>query len=246
MRIAAVLLAALCSLAHAQDSRSFAILSLLGDRLTIVQPAMTTGSRLDHNSHVTLKLDTPALDHAALLAADSAVRKALPGARTQMLLVRDPAIYEAQARFVDDADTLHSILPVLAPVLQGAGATHLILLTKMRQDAHFEVENSHVGSGRVEGMGFYIDRITVLRDVQNGDNYAGYLAPYAYFRASLADLGTGKVIDTIDVPASETRGMHSAVHPWDELTPEQKIASLRAILDREIGDVVPRLLAKMR
>ncbi len=86
----------------------------------------------------------------------------------------------------------------------------------------------------------------MLRDEQNGDNYAGFLAPYAYFRASLADLATGKIIETIDVPASETRGMHSAVHPWDELTPEQKIASLRSIIGREVGDVVPKLLAKLR
>ena len=246
MRIAALLFATLCSLAHAEETRTFAILSLLGDRLTVVQPAMTTGSRLDRSTHVDVKLDTPALDHAALLAADSAVRQALPGAKTRLLFVSDPAIYAAQARFAEDATALHSILPILAPVLAGSGATHLILLTKMRQDALFEAEQSHVGQGRIEGLGFYVDRITLLHNIRRGDEYGGFLAPYAYFCASLADLGTGKVIETIDVPASEVHGMNFAVHPWDELTPEQKIESMRRILDREIGAVVPRLLAKMR
>ncbi|HSS29283.1 MAG TPA: hypothetical protein VLL50_15145, partial [Usitatibacter sp.] len=130
--------------------------------------------------------------------------------------------------------------------LAGSGATHLILLTKMRQDARFEAVQSHVGSGRVEGLGFYIDRITLLRDYDNGNEYAGYLAPYAYFRISLSDLTTGQVLDSIDVPGSQTRGMHSAVHPWDELTPQQKIDAMRAILEHEIGDAIPRLFARMR
>ena len=58
--LALLLLSLLVPLAAiAQDSRRYAVLSLVGDKLLIVTREMTTGSRLDKNERTVVEL-TPA------------------------------------------------------------------------------------------------------------------------------------------------------------------------------------------
>jgi hypothetical protein len=246
IRLAATLLLLVAATAHAEEARTYAIVSLLGDRLAIVSPVITTGSNLDRSLRDYIKLDTPALDHAALLATDGALREADPAAKEVMLLVRDAAIYEAQVASLEDGKAVASLVPRLAGTLSGAHATHLVLLTKLRHDAAFPTDQSHVGQGRLEGLGFYVDRMTRLYDLQSGDDYAGFLGPYAYFRLSLLDLGSGKVLAQKDVSASQTWGMHSAVHPWEELTAQRKINAIQSMLRSQIAEGIPVLLAAPR
>jgi len=246
MRIAALLVALAAFAARAEGPRTYAIVSLLGDQLAIVAPEITTGSSLDRNQRSYLKLDTPALDQAALLAADTALRQVDPGAQDALLLVRDPAIYEAQAKSLEDGSQVASVVPPLSATLASVRATHLIVFTKMRHEASFETERSHVGQGRLEGLGFYVDRVTRLTDQGNGDEYVGFLGPYAYFRISLVDLDGPKVLAQEDIAASQTRGVHSAVHPWEELTAQQKVSALQSMLRSRIAEGIRAVLAHAR
>ena len=58
-----------CVPALAQE-RSYAIVSLVGDGLLIVQREMSTGSRIDRNRREVMTLANPVLDNTMVLAID--------------------------------------------------------------------------------------------------------------------------------------------------------------------------------
>jgi len=246
MRLIAALFAVIAFAARAEGPRTYAIVSLLGDQLAVVAPGSTTGTSVDHSTHGYLKLDSPALDKAALLAADTALRGADVAATSALLLVRDPAIYQAQDKSLEDGAAVASLVPMLAGTLRSVHATHLLLLTKMRHDASFETARSHVGQGRLEGLGFYVDRATRVDDESERTEYVGFLGPYAYFRISLIDLDGPRVVAQKDVVASQTRIAKSSVHPWEELDAQQKVSALESMLGTKIAEGVPQVLKSAR
>lgn len=243
--LAALLVAAVGSAGAANEDRSYAILSLLGDGLSIVVREVSTGSRIDRNPRTFVKLETPQLDRAALFVADDAIKRALPGARTVLLEVRDPAVYAAQTRALDEGgDALRRVLPALGPTLAQSKATHLVLFTKWRHEAMLQLPDGHAGSGQIEGLGFYIDRAMRLVNREASEPYLGFLSAFAYFRVSLVEVGTGKVLGEESVFASETSLSVSGVHPWDTMTSQQKVGALQSLVRREAERVMPALLQK--
>lgn len=246
MRAFLALVWTVLSLGAAAQDRTYAIVSLLGDHLTVVSAVDSTGSSLDHNARNVLKVGSPVLDQAAVLAVDTAVRRTVRGSNPVLLLVNDPKVYEAQSEALEAGGSAQSLLPTLAPTLAQAKATHLLLLTKVRREADLQIEHNNVGHGNLDGLGFYVDRSRQTYNRENGDRYVGFLAPYAYFRVSLVDLATGSVVSDEIVTASRVRGVHSEAHPWDSMTPEQKIGSLKSILRTEANRVVPQLLERAR
>jgi len=246
MRIIAILFALAALAARAEGPRNYAIVSLVGDEIVIVAPAMTTGTSLDRSSRSHLKLETQALDKTAVAAAEAALREADAGANATMLLVREPSLYEAQLKALDDGADVTSIVPMLAPTLRSVHATHLVLISKMRRNAAFETERSHVGQGKLEGVGFYIDRATRVDDRDDRTEYVGFLGPYAYFRVSLIDLDGPKLIGQKEIAATQTVKVNSATHPWDELDAAQKVAALQSILRSKIAEAVPQVVKPAR
>ena len=126
----ALLLLAFASLAQAQD-RKYAVLSLIGDQLLIVERETST------------------------------------------------ELFAAQARMLEEDAPVKSFLPTLRPVLEKAGATHVVLVTKLRQEARLRILDGTIGAGKIEGVGFYIDKGVRMRNVDTGEMSQGYVAPFA-------------------------------------------------------------------
>lgn len=244
MRVLAFLAVAAALNVHAQaEPRTYAILSLLGDRMTLVVHVPTAGTNMGSERRSVITLTTPVLDHATILAAESGVKSVLPGAQPVLLVVRDPAIYEAQSSVSDPDVSAASLMPTLAPILAGAHVTHALVFTKVRHEAQIALRHSVTGSGRLEGLGFYVDNNRALEMPETGERFAGMVAPYAYFRISLVEVASGRVIAERPVYGATAIAAHSAVSPWEELTPEQKVDALRSLLKREIAKAVPPLLS---
>jgi hypothetical protein len=242
---ALLLIAAAGSAGAADEDRTCAILSLLGDGLSIVVHEASTGSRVDRNPRTFVKLETPELDRAALFVADDAIKRASPGIRTVLLEVRDPAVYAAQSRALDEGGDAHRhVLPALGPTLAQAKATHLVLFTKWRHEAMLRLPDGHAGSGQLEGLGFYIDRAMRLVNREASEPYLGFLSAFAYFRVSLIEVATGSVLGEESVFESETSFSVSGVHPWDTMTSQQKVSALQSLVRREAQRVMPALLQK--
>ncbi|HUI98931.1 MAG TPA: hypothetical protein VLY46_01795 [Usitatibacter sp.] len=223
----------------------YAVMSLVGDGLLVVRHRPVTGTSLPDTVHEFLPVKDPIFDRTALLAVDEAVGKAEPGAKT-VLLGADASLVEAQSRALADDDPARSIAAAVRARLPATGATRLILVVKSRHPAWIEFGESHVGSGMLEGLGYYIDDAVLPLDRQTtGDTDVGLLAPFAYFTVALVDLASGKVVAEKSVHAarSVSEKFSQTLSPWDALTAEQKVSFVRDLLRRELAGAVPALLA---
>lgn len=82
---------------------TYALLSLIGDKLDIVIAQLQTGSRIDKNRREPpLAIEDPVFDRAAAMAAGEAVRKIIPRAELAILNSRSPFLFEKQRELFDE------------------------------------------------------------------------------------------------------------------------------------------------
>ena len=237
-------LACLAVLNAGAEERKYAVMSLIGDGLLIVYRDISTGTNLDKNSRNFAPFNNPALDNATLLAIDEAIQRSDRQATT-ILLGGRPALFALQSRGLDqDGDGLTPVLPEIRPIAQKAGATHLIIVTKHRDEARIRMFDGTSGAGRIEGLGFYLDQNALMQNKKTGEGTQGYIAPFAYFALSLVDLADGKVLSRELVRESFALVSQKAAVPWNALTAERKAQVLLDIIRRETQRAVPLLLAK--
>jgi hypothetical protein len=246
MRILAAALIAFLLPLGAQ-ARQYAILSLVGDELTIVQRELSTGSRIDKNVQVKVPLGGASLDRAMLLAVDDAVRRSDPAAKPVLLAPRDPKLFEVAARSLD-AGGVAMVYDAVRPIVARTNATHLILVTKYRHRAMLRMRDGHVGAGWLEGLGFYLDHGSPTKgsSVDMTDSERGFISPFTYFNVAVIDLASGRVVAEQYAIGSNANGVVSGTigNAWDRLTAEEKDAQITALIKEEAARVVPMVLAK--
>jgi hypothetical protein len=241
--LAACLLLAVSLGAHAQERR-YAVLSLLSDQLTIITRDMATGSHIDRNHREVLAIPGNLLDRDMVATLDDAL--AGKASRPPVLLfTRDAKIFARQAELLDASAGTAALLEAVRPVLANVDATHLVLAAKYRHDARLQIEDGYVGSGLLEGLGFYVDRSYEPRRMGNIGVAPGYLSAFAYFKLALIDLASGRIVKEVPVFASESRvgGDSETGHPWDAMTPADKVAALERLMKAEAPRAVGLLLA---
>lgn len=225
---------------------SYAVMSLIGDSLTIVNYRSTTGSNLDNNEKQAVALADDSFDRNALTVADAAIRRALPGAQISMLLASDQSLYARQEELFESTERAKALLDAISLQLKDTSPRYLVLITKFRSEARLRLVSGSVGSGKLAGLGFYIDRRLRTKRTDTGESGAGFVAPYAYLAVSLIDLKTGAVIRTspaLESTSYSTARSTNAADPWDALTPEQKVRVLNNLLHRAIDRAVPGALS---
>lgn len=243
MRLALALVLAAASWAcHAAD-RSYAVLSLVGDRLMISQYQPETGSRTNRNAQSFVETKNDALDRMAVRTVRDALDKAEPGAKVDLLAANDPKLYAAANQAVEQ-DAGPRLVAALRPSLKGLAATHWIVVSKFRGETRARVMNGSVGSGQVEGLGFYLDRTMTMTNTETGESATGFMAPFAYLRFTLVDAASGEVLAQQNEFESMSVSKQSATHPWDSLSADEKVAYLERLIRRGAADAIPRLLKR--
>ena len=240
----ALLLLALPLGAFAQ--RHYAILSLVGDEMMIVQREMQTGTRLEANSRQSVSMPDATIDRSVLLGVEDAIRRAEPSAKTTLLVSRRQAVYDSVARALDKGGTTAQAYEAVKPVVASAkGATHVILVTKYKHATMMRIHNGYIGSGWLEGVGFYVDYGSTARSPITNDNERGLISPYAYFRVSLIDAASGKVIHEDRVIGSNPYTVDSGTigDAWRAITPQEKEKRLQDMIREETARVVPTVIA---
>lgn len=240
------LLAALCclaALACPAQERKYAVLSLMSDQILIVHYVAMIGGRIDRNIRDYLQLEDPVLDKTALLAANEALKRADASAKPVLLIGRDRALYAQQAQLLDQGASTSKLLENIRPLLKGSNATHLILLTKDRGEARVKFDNGAVGSGMVEGVGYYLDPNMGMRNLGSGDSALGLVAPFAYFRAALIDLASGAVVKEEVVNESYPLGTPAwkTGETWSSISAAEKMRNLQQLVREEVAKVVPKV-----
>ncbi|HEY2629806.1 MAG TPA: hypothetical protein VGI57_11810 [Usitatibacter sp.] len=246
MRILAATLLALFAAAPCLAQRTYAVLSLVGDRIDIVQRAPVVGSAIDRNRKQSLPLSDSAIDRAILAGVDQALKKSEPDAKPVLLLARDPALYKAQDRMLDDSAAVTMLLGQIRPLLAESRATHLVLVTKYRHEATFRMGSGEsVGNGMIEGAGFYVDRTLMTKKYGTSERARGFLSPYVYCEVSLIDLATSAVVKNQTILGgfvrSAARG--ESGEAWDALTDTQKVDLLVRIARGEAFKATTQVIA---
>lgn len=246
----ALALTGLTSAAQTQDSsaaanRTFVAVSLLGDKVHMITRQDKTGSLLDANLRESFDLKGGIFDQAALLALEQSVRKTDAKATVFGLKL-------ASAKVLGEPDALldgkRFVAPAaLLPLFQQTKASHLLLITPHRGEANVKTVRDGLGMGRLEGLGFYIDRDTVMQFEQSSELSKGYLAPFSYFKISVIDLASMQLISQKQVTRAEallSRRKEAVADPWAALSDMEKVEALRKQIMEEISSALPDLIAR--
>ncbi len=241
----------LCSGLAAIDAMAapkVAIVSLVGDRLMVASYRLQTGSHVDQNVRQSVVLESDELDVATARILEQAVRNAAPQAATLPLKLTNRSLHQLADRVADGQAAKASVIEALRPALQSQNATHLLLVTRHRGETQVRMREGTVGSGRIEGLGFYLDRSRRYEQRDTGLESLGLIAPFAYVKITLVKADTMEVLreETATATSSLTPGRGpGAIDPWEVLTPEQKVEALKSLLTEESRRIVPKLLEKM-
>jgi hypothetical protein len=233
--------------AHAADGnggRRYVVMSLVGDTLSIVTNQRKTGSNLDTNTHQIVSAKDAGFDTVALQAAGEALQKMDPQTAVVLLAASTPALFSDQSGLFDGR---RLTLPTnVDAIVRGEKGTHLLLLTKHRAEARVEFTHEFLGSGKIEGLGFYLDNRELVVDPASREASRGYLAPFVYVRLTLVDLATSTVVRDELVTATRTlftSQSKDGISAWDALTSSEKLGALRQMLTAEVTRVVPTMVA---
>jgi hypothetical protein len=228
--------------ATAADMRKLAIVSVMGDRMTVVTHRPEVGSGIDQNQRQTILLNDASFDRIAVTSATEAIIKAIPQGAPEIVAIsmpgeQDTLSWLAGNRFEPPAD--------LRTSLAATGATHLLLVTRHRAASTLKARNASLGSGHLEGLGFYIDHQKRMKRSDTGEIGSGFLAPFAYFKVCMIDVAAGEIERERAITASTTYSAarnKEGVNPWDALSAAEKIAALNKLIRSEIGKIVPEML----
>ena len=218
----------------------YAVLSLLGDRLLVAGSLTSIGSA--NSRHEFIELGDSLVEGSALVAVKETIARLEPGATVALLRSRNAALFAIQEESLDSHGGAQALADALRPRLESVSAKRLLLVSKLRRgtilrfaDRYYERE------GRLEGLGYYIDRGLRVKNPETGEPQVGFIGVFAYFRMSLVDTRTWRVVHEVEVAESRLRGEHDK-DPWETVSAEQKVKALQALVRDEMTRALPRLI----
>ena len=233
----------------AAEPRTYAILSLAGDAITAATWVNGTGTKMDATDYQIFPMNNTTFDEAAIRAASAAVQQVQPGATPFLMLSTDPELHQAQNAMFDHPERNQANRDYLKSLWKDHPVSHLILITKYRATPEMKFMQQSEGTGKVEGLGFYMNNeVTVTSYTEkNNQTSQGVLMPYAYLKLRLIDTSTMQVVREVNRKESElvTYDIEEerAVRTWEALTPKQKVSYLDGLVRRAVTASVPKLLS---
>ena len=175
-------LALLCAgAAHAQTApRSYAVLSEMAREINLVAFQESIGSRLNNNHRERIEVRDGVLDKFVLTTARARLAGLAPGAGLWLIAPLDTELFPGLQN-----PAVGSTLKIPEDLMQAMKeqkSTHLLLFTRHRDEADFELsKGGHAGSGAIEGVGFYVDRQFMIEDQVTRTTAAGFLLSAIFF-----------------------------------------------------------------
>ena len=237
--------AALAAGAPPGPGTGYAVVSLIGDKLSVVTHEASTGTMIERNKTQTLPVNGTVFDAEVMAQAEAALKRADAQARVSLYDLSSPAMFEQQERFLEGGKLHFS--PAVVATMRKEGATHLVLVTKQLATAQLRAgDHDGLGSGYLQGMGFYIDRAVHMIENKSGETGRGYFAPFVFAKVTLVDLDTLDVVNEASVKvniSAASVGVAASPDAWDALTPQGKISALRSLIDDHLPQAVASVVA---
>ena len=227
---------------------SLGVSSFLGDSVQAVWPEDKPGaSRLEARGNESLEFKGIGFDLIALRSSREVVQRVLPSAKVS-LFQSPTALSLAEQRMLADGATRSELPACMVKTLEENKLTHLLLVTRHRGIIDVRTgEGTGIGRGMVEGIGFYIDTLYRMQNSTTGAVSTGLLAPYMQIRLTLMDAMSGAIVNTYDVRqafAYAPRDTKPAADPWNFMPSEEKVRTLRTMLEVGMTRGVQALLKK--
>ena len=228
-------------------AHTYAVMSLVGYEMSIIQASPSTGSNRDTNIHEAMPIADRALDRAALRAVDQAMRTARPDVKVVLLSATDPAWAAAARQDLSvGSPEFTALANGLAKAAEKVGADRVIVVLPALRDIRLQVQQGTMGRGRGAGLGLYLDRHTRLSRSDNREAADGFLGVFANFRVVLIEAPSGRVLadDAVSSGVAYSNARATGFDPMTVLTGEQKVQVIDGLLSNEIARVLPALLTK--
>ncbi len=249
-RVLGVLAVALAAWAGDAIAETYVILSLVGDQLTIVTQRATTGTHLDMNGYQRVQNADPALDDFAAKVADAVIARERPDAGSVTIRAADAGVYKIRDSWVDaDLTGVGELVSDIKGKLPPITDARLLLITPYRDQPKLLTTKSELGTGKVSGLGFYVDTDTWMGISETNQQKArGYLGLFANFQLVLIDLESGKVAGQERVVLGTTRSSAQAPDrtSWNALTAAQKMRVLMSLMKQGIEQSLPGMLGSKK
>lgn len=235
--------------ARAETSiRSVAVLSLAGNSLALHVQRHQVGSRTDSAPVEVRPIDDPVFDQVAIIAARSSLLKLLPDAKLNLMTTQDKGLYSAQNDLFEHPEQHVDDREYLKTLLKEQGVSHAIVISKFRGVAAIKLVDATVGSGALEGLGFYVDDMIETLNRRDDTRSRGMVAPFAYVRVRLVEAeslkvvgeGTAKQSFVIAHPSADSSGMDT----FNKMTGADKIKHVRTALECAMEAILPGVLAR--
>lgn len=226
--------------------RSIAVLSLAGNSLALHVERHQVGSRTENAPVEVRPMEDPVFDQVAIIAARTSLLRMLPNAKLNLMTTQDKGLYSAQNDMFEHPEQHPEDREYLKTLLKEQGVSHAIVISKFRSVAAIKLVDATVGTGALEGLGFYVD--DMIQTLNRGDNTSsrGLVAPFAYVRVRLVEAdslkvvgqGTAKQSFVIARPSADSSGMDT----FNKMTGADKIKNVRTALECAMDAVLPSVL----
>lgn len=228
-------------------AQTYLILSLVGDRVTIVTAESQVGSNLDRNRQEVVQLTGSGFDDFAARVADATIAKIRPSASVVTLRAADPSLYTLRNAWVDtDSIDVQALVSLVAKLVPASPDAHLLLIAPRRDELELKTGRAYQRSGsKVAGLGFYVDKRTGMWRSDTGETAKGFLGIFANFQLVLIDMKNNAVEAqeraVVGTTASAARAADK--NPWNALSQEEKVKKLEALMKSEIERLLPHMLS---
>jgi hypothetical protein len=230
-------------------AQTYIILSLIGDHVTIVGQRRQIGSNIDVNEYEVVPLAEPVLDDFAVRVADATIAKARPAAGVVTLRASDPTLYKLRDSWLDaDLTGVQDLISVVKGQLPPLPDARLLLITPYRDQPELKTDRDYRGTGKVAGLGFYLDTVTRFRRSDTGESSRGFLGVFANFQLVLINLQSSAVEAHERVVVGTTYSSARAEDrtPWNALSQAQKSRALESLIKDGIERRLPGMLGAQK
>ena len=258
-----------CAVAQQNNPPSYAVMSLVGDNLTFSPylkrsikggADVQVGTRSNLEYALQTPVDKPVFDDTVEAAIANALQKLVPNAAVDMLSTRNARLFALQGKLLDPNDAeAAAARESLKALLKERKDDYLILVTKRRSetglladphlfdDAHLKLMKGSEfdDSGRLEGLGFYLDDTVRVENLDTLFFAHGVLVAYCNTGVTLIDARTLTVIRDLPKAKSSIVSESATFEPnsaWEDVSDSKKFKSLQDLMMASMTEAVPAIL----
>lgn len=223
------------------------VFSLLGDTVQVVAATEApTDTRIERLARESMDFRNIGLDLIALRVAREAAQRQWPAAR--VLMFRAPAPQSLAEQREAAAGATRAELPAwIVKTIDERKLSHLLLVTRSRGPIDVRTaDGDGIGRGTVEGIGFYLDTLYQIKNLDTGAVSTGLLAPYVEMRVQLLDAQSGELLHSYDIKqafAYAAQDSQAAPDPWSFMSMADKVSILRRMVDEGMVRAMQAVLA---